>query len=422
MQIYIKKTKNLEMLHPLSESQLKLKDLSEVINCDPMIRGCISTLRSNCLKSELDCTEGDKPLKAGLKRVICDHYAQFLNDAFDLIFACGFVPIYFKTIDNVKLPFTLPLGTFTWFVETTNEDSQTLDSMQKHEICSYRVKFTTSFKNLDEKNIYIYPYSRPNITSKVCDSPIQQLVQMHIALQNFINQDQRVREWNLQKHLVMSESVNLSDQTTSGIQLLDEVRRYQLTGKHSMMLPNAVTRLRNKDNNPFQTVNDAQIHHLKETFNEYGHPYDSNHQKDATTHLAPPNMQVHELNQLQIDSSTQTYLSLYQTQVQSFFHKKLGSFVSSQNNTSDSEQMTKDEHSFIISVCKFLERLCECTYARAFGCKSSDVKFSLQVGSRLSINSTNDIKTLSDSFSGENIGRFLGEPERKKMKQMISFD
>ena len=105
------------MRQPLSEGQMKLKDLSDVINCDPMIRGCISTLRSNCLKSELSCTESDKPLKAGLKKIICEHYAQFLNDAFDLIFACGFVPIYFKTIDNVKLPFTLPLGTFPWFVK-----------------------------------------------------------------------------------------------------------------------------------------------------------------------------------------------------------------------------------------------------------------------------------------------------------------
>jgi hypothetical protein len=50
------------------------------------------------------------------------------------------------------------------------------------------------------------------------------------------------------------------------------------------------------------------------------------------------------------------------------------------------------------------------------------VKFNLQVSSRLSINSTNDIKTLSDSFSGENINSFMGAPERKKMKSMLSFD
>jgi hypothetical protein len=406
----------------LSEAQLILHDLSEVVGHDPMVRGCISTLRSNCMKNALDCTESGEQLKPDLKRRICEHYTSFVNDAFELIFACGFVPVYFKTIDNVKMPFTLPLGTFTWFVEMTNDDSQILDPVHRHEICSYRVKFTNSPKNLKEENIFIYAYCRPNITSKVCDSPIKQLVQMHIALQTFISQDQRVREWNLQKHLVMSETVNLSDQTTSGIQLLDEVRRYQLTGRHSMMLPNAVSRLRNRENNPFQTVNDAQIHHLKETFNEYAHPHDSQHQKDATTHLAPPNMQVHELNQMNIDASTQTYLALYQTQVQSFFHKKLGSFVSSHNNSNDSEQMTKDEHSYISSVSRFLEKLCESTYAKAFNCKTSDVKFNLQVTSRLSINSANDIKTLSDSFAGENTNSFMGAPERKKMKSMLSFD
>jgi len=60
---------------------------------------------------------------------------------------------------------------------------------------------------------------------------------------------------------VITETVNLSDQTTSGIQLLDDVRRYTLSGEHALMGHSGVLRMKNRHNKELKDTNEWACAH-----------------------------------------------------------------------------------------------------------------------------------------------------------------
>jgi hypothetical protein len=74
--------------------------------------------------------------------------------------------------------------------------------------------------------------------------------------------------WNSSKHLVFSERIELKDQTISGLQLLDEQRRYHLTGSHQNMFNQNFLRLQDRDGYWKKSVQDGIHFHIKDQFSD----------------------------------------------------------------------------------------------------------------------------------------------------------
>jgi hypothetical protein len=86
--------------------------------------------------------------------------------------------------------------------------------------------------NFDD--IYVFEFLPPSIRNEHClPSPLDKLCTLRFVMDMTEAKLQKVLEWNCQKHIVTSEQVNIpKDTTTEGISLLDDFRRYLVTGDH----------------------------------------------------------------------------------------------------------------------------------------------------------------------------------------------
>jgi len=194
-------------------------------------------------------------------------------------------------------------------------------------------------------------------------------------------------KWNINKHLVVTEKLELKDQTTSGIQLLDEFRRYSLTGTHSMMRE-GILKLRTRENKDLGTVNDAAMHWMNDQFSE---------DKDAKVHMMPPNMQIQELGNIDYGKDLQFFAEDFLSSVYAFFDVPRNQEVSGSNTSASNEIMSRQQHLNITRTCKYLEHVAAVAYAVCFHIDIHNIEFAIMPQNRLDINSAADVKALCDA-------------------------
>jgi len=161
-----------------------------------------------------------------------------------------------------------------------------------------------------------------------------------------------VARHNSVKHINFTEEVNNNDMgASSGITLLDEFRRYTLTGKASEH-----SRLKSRVGDSISNINDANIHWVCEEFEQ---------DCQTKTHVLPPNIEAHEMQSINLDDYTRIQDQVYDRQVHLFFNLPHAIANTSSRDRSKQEEHTLSEEQYtsIRRICNFLQTVAENTYS-----------------------------------------------------------
>ena len=298
------------------------------------------------------------------------------------MFVCGFVPWYVGKEDGVHFPVVLPLGSFSWYVETVNKTGceqgrEPPCKRRSWQVYRYRVQILHG--NLQESAVEIIEYIPPRMGALT--SPLTQVFRQYQILCQTKKLLLSVARHNSVKHIYFTEEVKYNDMgASSGITLLDEFRRYTLTGKASEH-----SRLKSRIGDSISNVNDANIHWVREEFEQ---------DCQTKTHVLPPNMEAHEMQSINLDDYIRIQDQVYDHQVHLFFNLPHAIANTSSRDRSRQEEHTLSEEQYtnIRSICNFLQTVAENTYSVIYD--TSHVQIALKARPRLAIHSSDDVKKL----------------------------
>ena len=299
----------------------------------------------------------------------------------------------------------LPLGSFTWRVRT--------NSNAREALASYEVQVVSGA--VPQKAVFVHETETPVMyTGASLSSPLLGVHRQYMVWQEAVAQVAVTGEWNRVKHLAVTERIDVKDQTTSGIQLLDEQRRcvpsfcspaphvrvivadthrrYNLTGEHNSVLHNNLMRL--KGVGTTTSVSHAFHHAVHSQFEDApaGEPRVGS--KRAAVHMLLTNTDVVELSAMDPGNAIQEAKVEFQEAVYTFF--SLPNINKSREEAArrGSTVLHREQYSNIMYMQTVLERLGEAAYAQCFGARK--VRFALRALPRFEITSVDDIKVLCE--------------------------
>ena len=359
---------------PHMDKDLEL--LCAMVFQNPNVRSCFLNVINSCLQNEFRATENGSKVKKALMNQLRHPYAQFFRNAITNALSCGFVPFVLKKQNGIFVPHVLPLGTFKWTVERT-KPSAGYKSKDVAGLLWYRV--TSSIDKIEDDDIYVFPFEDPIYYQKqnVLITPMRGILQQYRELMASIPKSIISQQWNTSKHVVVTEKCDIKDQTTSGLQLLDEQRRYYLTGHHNQLRHDNLLRLRNQDGLYQSTVAEGMFSHVRQEFDDYDEHAPGS--KRACCHIMPPNVEVKELGPLQDDTDITAIQERFSRDVFTFFNvnnNKIGGI--SKSTVASVESMDEAEHRQHVQMCRFLERLGAYAYSKCFKVDFINAQFTLQ--------------------------------------------
>ena len=346
-----------------------------------------------CHTKDMELTENGKQLNAKLLQHIDFESKQFCKDAVEMCFLCGFVPYYIRMKNNLPCFRVLPMGTFSWAVEyVPDKESTNKDSKIDSNIDILRYKVTCLNGSLKESDIIIKNFIPPFLHPKnIFWSPLNGLLDLYILKNKQLNVALNAEEWNSKKHVAVTEKIDLKDPTTSGLQLLDDLRRYNLTGKHNNMDQRNFIRMKGKDNLTNSTT-EGTFHWVNTVFS------DEDGMPEARVHVMPPNTEIHEMGNLEVNSMYEYCQDKFEHCVYSLFD--LPNANPTKNipvNNSQDQQMSKQQHSNITAMSRFCEMLIGDAYSKYFKVSPTVVQCKLTPAPRLEVRGLDDFKTLQEA-------------------------
>ena len=367
-----------------------------------MIAACVQRLMNNCLSREIQLTENNSQLKAPLHSLLVRHYSQVLRQAIEVALLTGFVPFFIRRQDGVPLPFIPEIGTFLWTVEPISDRvgrsgggaAATQHSGAKRRrnesTCLLRYRVQMLVGDVKDEQVLVVAWQPPYKNSRqVLPSPLQYLFDQHTMLTAGLHIVMEKERWNTHKHLVVSEKLDLKDPTPSGMQLLDDMRRYSLTGQHNMMQGAMSHYYSRRDKTRLESVVDANHAWVLSEFSKD----DSSAQ--ALPHIMPPNSETSELTPLLSNDVLPQLRQQYHESVHVFFNGlNMPHAGAKYVGSSGSEQASRAQHVTVLGMCDFLQRVAANMYSESFDVPVGDVTCKITARSRLEINSTADIKAL----------------------------
>lgn len=404
----------LEVLAQYSRAE-QIERLVHLVRLQPLVSGCIKRLTDIAVANGFTILERRQALCSALQDELLKPYSAFLRASVEMMYFCGFVAFTVRRIEDVPVPVVLPLGSFSWSCELPEAARAPTFSSQKPPetyqaphvpgdpstaapqprppkrpragpLLEYRVRMRTSVCR--DEDVVVVPWVPCLVESNaVVPSPLSGLLARFLELEKGHELLHKAVRWNAERHLVVTERVDLKDQTSSGIQLLDEFRAYRLTGQVDNY--NAVRRLRmnGSGNKALKNVNDAMIHWARTEFEEGD--------ATATVHCLPPNTDVQELQAIDLNSLGVDTQEDFRMNVLEFFNMQ--NVAESNKTAGASEALTRSQHDTAQNISTFLESAVVAAYAACFGLERRDVRCKVRPQSRLSIDSTDDIKKLTES-------------------------
>ncbi len=374
---------------------------------EPNMQACFKRLMNAALANDVEINERGNKINGNLQSVLVPHYRIFLKNAMQQCFICGFCAIYIRRPHGIPLPFVMPMGSFSWTVEVNGMHSKRRKFDNGNSVCRYRINVIHG--PVSENDIHIINWRDPVLFSTstlTVYSPIDHLLIKFQRLEKTFEMLSECNKWNAEKHVAITESVDLKDQTTSGIQLLDEMRRYTLTGQHGHG-PTGVMRMKSRDNHSLNTVNDATLHWLKDQFqgNEAG--------KNAFFHCLPANMNVQELSTIEAGRELQIVLQDFSSSVYAFFDVPRLTDIGGSNTISSGEQMNRHQYLNVLATCQFMEYISTVAYCVSFGVDVKKVAVIISPQTRLEVHSAADIKALADA-------EILSDTDKKNIKKLFT--
>jgi hypothetical protein len=345
------------------------RDIVDMARTSVPVASCLRRITNWCLTNGIDVKEGKSALAAGFQRALLPALTHFLRHAVETMFVCGFVPWYQREVDGVRVPAVLPLGSFRWTVEPARKG-----------VFAYRVFVTHG--DIKAEQVHIVDYVTPRLATpgQSSCSPLHSLYEMWQGTRIARDIMQRMHVNNSHRHMYFSETINPGELgAPSGLHLLDEFRRYSLTGQHSDM------RMRSSHGASLHSVNDAHIHWIKDVFQDV-----------AQTHMLPPNVQAFECKKMEIDPLLGEVDVKFMHAVHVFFDLPYSVSVHSVRDSTKAAEhvLSEEQYTNVRALCDFLQELAGQAYSKLY--KTTDVSVTIRARPRLSFNNTDDVKTLME--------------------------
>ncbi len=318
-----------------------VKYLAHVMYTEPSIQSCCRCIRNGCLSKPIEIHESGKRLSPEFTQHVLYHFTKFASDAITMHHMCGFVAYYTEKRSGVCVPHTLPLGSFTWGVERLARDDG---------IWPFAVKIRGIDCSFDERRVHIF--ARDVLSRNVLYSPMDGIVQLlvnytsiHESIASIITNGEKI-------NVLVSEKIDIKDQTLNGIQMLDDARQYMVKGNTPLQQYELGVRLSGARTD---TVNLEREYTMQET---------NKRQRNIELTSIPANSQVTPvaMNNPHMETLKENY-----RQYVLACHAYFGVDIAPAASETDADAANSIRPSSNVSfTCDMLEELLQQTYARCF--------------------------------------------------------
>jgi hypothetical protein len=361
----------------------KMQKLIELVRLNPGVRSCIQRIICEVVPDSVTISENGKPLNADLQRLLGPWLSTFLQNSIEMAFMCGFVVFVRRRHENIAVPLLLPLGSFYWSIECVTERTK---KRKRERPCLYRYSVRPIHPEVTEDDIFVYEFLPPAIKlNNILPSPLDALCSVRSIMEMTETKIEQVLHWNSMKHITTSERVNIpKDSTAEGVSLLDDFRRYLVTGQHLDMSKN------------YMTLNGMRASLTENPMNLSSKMIQNQfaNSEEANVHVLPPNTDVNELSSLELKTNLLELQDVMQRHITEYFHmpmltdmagKDIGAFVQRQ----DLKQMRH--------MSSFCCKLIQFTYAAIYNIEEKTVEVDLPQPSGMHIHTADDVKKLHES-------------------------
>lgn len=350
------------------EEILYVKFLASVMLTEPNVKSCCRQICSACLASPMNIYEGGKKLNPQLLQKLRYHFVKFASDAIAMHYMCGFVVYYIEKRNGVRLPHTLPLGSFTWSVERLPGQARTWP---------FAIKVKGIECSFDDRRVQVFS---PDVPSRnVMYSPMENIVflltnykTVHDSLTNSIRNSEKV-------NVLISEKIDVKDQTLNGIQMLDDARLYMMKGSTPLQQYELGVRLSGARTD---TVNLEREQAMRQT-NEM--------QAKVELTSIPPNSQVTAI------ASSTTSTDVLQELYRQYLHACYAYFgiptAQRKSNSNNADVKASSEGFKVTFISQMVQELLQEAYACCFRVEADQVRVTLS-SPAMEVKQVQDIKTL----------------------------
>lgn len=362
-----------------------MQQLIELVRNNSSVHSCIQRIVSEVVPPTITILEQGKPLKADLQRLLGPWMADFLCSSVEMAYMCGFIVFVRGKHEGVNVPLLLPLGSFFWGVETVTARTK----KRKRELpCLYRYSVQPQHPEVSADDIFVFDFVPPCMGMDPClPSPLDNLCKLQNVLRQTETRLQQVLAWNATKHITTSERVNIpKDSTTEGISLLDDFRRYLVTGQHMGLSKNFMTM------NGMRSAFAENPMHVSASMIQQ--QFAENAQESTHVHVLPPNTDVSELSNLELKTSMLELHEVLQRQASDFFQMPM---LGEMNGKDVSTFVQRQENKQMRHISNFCTRLMQFSYAAIFDVAERTVEVQMPEPSNMHINCADDIKKLHEA-------------------------
>ena len=362
----------------------KRLEIIRLVKCEPAVKSCLERITQTLIYNPVEICENGYPIQKKLQNHFNQDLNSFIYSSIEMAHVCGFVAFYIKKRDGIPIFKVLPLGTFTWSTQLENDPSSI-------EVLKYEIQYFGG--NIKQSDIHIFVYSPPCLMSSTpgqVNSPLDAVWESYVQRQIQLKTVLESEKWNMQKHLAITEKIDLKDPTTTGLSLLDDMRLYNLTGQHSGMDAHRILNYRSQQHTQTNNATESTFQWIDKIFkNPEG-------EKQAQTHILPPNSDIHELTPIEYSNLYEYMNSQFENAVFTYFN--MTSLNKNMNSTSGaSMQIDRYQHNSVQATGKFIEKLIQTAYCTAFAVPLDKVECKIKPMPRLQLENIADIKTLAEA-------------------------
>jgi len=308
------------------------------------------------------------------------HFARFLAGALEMMYACGFVVFVVRRRELrgkvVPVPVLLPLGAFTWRVQAAGRGASGAPAgagggrkRRGGEEGLFYYEVTPTHPGVRAEELWVYSAADAAPAAEAMPSPLDGLLAEWGHVQAFDALARRTDEWNATKHVTTSEKVDAPrDQTTDGISLLDDFRRYIMSGQHTGISSNYMMMSGPEGAAARDDPSNAA--------NSWIEDFSFGAAKGVATcvHLMPPNTTVGELGALELKHDREQVHARFEKRVLAFFELTEIAGLGGQHTAA---LACENELRGMRRVSALCATMLEHVYAATFEVEAADVRVAL---------------------------------------------
>jgi len=368
----------------------KLKRLLELVKNNSAVRSCLSRIASYVVPRHVGIREraggggqgGFCALAEELDAFLGAHFARFLAGALEMLYACGFVVFVVRRRELrrkvVPVPVLLPLGAFTWRVQAAGGAGRAAEGPREaggarrrrageEGLFFYEVMPTHPGVRAEE--LWVYSAADAAPAAEAMPSPLDGLLAEWEQVQAFDALARRTDEWNSTKHVTTSEKVDAPrDQTTDGISLLDDFRRYIMSGQHTGISSNYMM----MSGPEGVAVRDDPSNAANSWIEDFA--FGAGKGVATCVHVMPPNTTVGELGALELKQDRELVHARFEKRVLAFFELTEIAALGGEHTAALACENELRGMRRVVALCA---TMLEHVYAATFEVEAADVRVAL---------------------------------------------